>query len=126
MRDDWLPVLQRAIDHADGRWSIEQVLSDVSACRVHVWMVSRETKLVGVFTTRVVDGPARWVLLDCCAGDDLAGWIGAALAAVESWARGVGAAQIVAEGRLGWQKAMRPYGYAPTLITCVKHLETLN
>ena len=126
MRGDWLPVIQRAVDDADGRWSSEQLLADVAEGRVHVWIVTDGERVKACFTTRVVEAPSRWVLIQECAGDDMESWLALALQLIEQWARSHGAQQIVAEGRLGWQKALQPYGYAPRLITCVKHLQTLN
>ena len=126
LRDQWLPILQRAVDDADGRWTSEQLLADVESGRVLVWMVPHGTKIVGVFTTRVVESAVRWCLVEDCAGDDLASWILEALRALETWAREIGAAQIVLEGRRGWERVLRPYGFNPTRTVCVKDLATIN
>ena len=126
MRGEWLPVIQRAVDDADGRWSSEQLLADVADGRVLVWIVSRETNIVGVFTTRVMTSQITWVLIEDCAGDDLASWITPALNAVEQWARALGATQIVVEGRRGWERTLRPFGYESKRIQAVKRLEVLN
>ena len=125
-RNDWLPILQRAIDDADGRWSTEQLLADVEAGKVLVWIVSRDEKIVGVFTVRVIESGVRWILIEDCAGDDLASWIMPALNAVETWARELGATQIVIEGRKGWERMLRPYGYESKRIQAVKRLESIQ
>ena len=125
-RHDWLPILQRAIDDADGRWSAEQLLADVEVGKVLVWIVSRDEKIVGVFTVRVIESAVRWILVEDCAGDDLASWILEALHALETWAREMGATQIVLEGRRGWERVLRPYGFNPTRTVCVKELHSLN
>jgi hypothetical protein len=125
-RNDWLPILQRAIDDADGRWSADQLLADVEAGKVLVWIVTRDEKIVGVFTVRVIESRVTWVLVEDLAGDDLASWILEAHRALETWAREMGATQIVIEGRKGWERVLRPYGYESTRIQAVKRLEVLQ
>lgn len=129
MRDDWLPVLQKAIDDADGRWSAEQLLADVETGKVIVWIVSSNVPhgtIRGVFTTRAIESRVRWILVEDCAGDALHEWIYEALHALEAWARELGATQIVFEGRRGWERVLRGYGYETTRIQGVKRLENLN
>ena len=125
-RDQWLPVLQRAVDDADGRWSTEELLNDVADGRLMVWIVSRETKVLGVFTTRVIESRVRWVMVEDLAGDDLHEWIYEAHHALDVWAREMGATQIVLEGRKGWERVLRPLGYESTRIQAVRRLENLQ
>ena len=125
-RDQWLPILQKAIDDADGRWSAEQLLADVEAGHILVWVVSRETKIVGVFTVRVIQSRVTWVLVEDLAGEDIHSWLLEGHHALETWARELGAKQILIEGRRGWEKVLRPLGYETRRVQAVKHLETIQ
>jgi hypothetical protein len=125
-REQWLPVLQRAIDDADGRWTAEQVLSDVADGRLIVWIVSRETKVVGVFTTRIVESAIRYVAVEDLAGEDMESWLWEAHRALETWARELGAQQITFDGRRGWQRVLQSLGYETKRIQGVKRLENLQ
>lgn len=125
-KNQWLPVLQRAVDDADGRWSTEELLNDVADGRLMVWIVKSGEKVRGVFTTRFLKSHVYWISVEDCAGDDLASWIFEALHALETWAREMGASQILLEGRRGWERVLRPYGFNPTRTVCVKDLHSLN
>lgn len=126
-RPQWLPVLQRAVDDADGRWTVEQLLDDVARCEVMVWVVTDEDhEIKGVFTTRIIQSRVKWLLIEDLAGEDLSEWINEAHAKVEAWARELGVEQILIEGRRGWERTLKPLGYMPTRTTCVKMLRTLQ
>ena len=126
-RPQWLPVLQRAVDDADGRWTVEQLLDDVARCEVMVWVVTNEDHgIKGVFTTRIIQSRVKWLLIEDLAGENLSEWINEAHALVEAWAREQGVEQILIEGRRGWERTLKPLGYQPTRTTCVKMLETLQ
>ena len=91
-----------------------------------VWVVTREHKILGVFTTRIVESGIRWVLVCDLAGEHMDEWLLEAQHALEVWARELGAVQIVIEGRRGWERALRPFGYEPTHTICIKTLEVLQ
>ena len=125
-KDQWLPIIGRAVSDADGRWSEDQLLADVQNGRLLVWIITHDDRITAVFTTRVIESRVRWILIEDCAGDDLASWIMPALNAVETWARELGATQIVIEGRKGWERTLRPYGYESKRIQAVKRLESIQ
>lgn len=56
------------------------------------------------------------------AAGDLEALIAKALPQVEAWARGQGCTSILIEGRKGWEKALRPQGFAPWSVTLRKGL----
>ena len=91
-----------------------------------MWIVKRDDRIVGVFTVRAVQSQILWILVEDLAGDDLATWILEAQRALETWARELGATQIVIEGRKGWERVLRPYGFESTRIQAVKRLEVLQ
>lgn len=125
-RDQWLPILQAAIDDTDGRWTTEQLLADIKANSVLVWMVEKGGDVLGVFTVRVIQGRDRWVLVEDLAGTRINQWLLEASQALDHWAREIGARQIVFEGRRGWQKMLAPLGYDVKRVTGVKKLEVLQ
>jgi len=120
----WRPILQRAIDDAEGRWSWEQLVVDVSEGDIEVWCVAQDDELHGVFTTRIIDSDIRWLLVEDLAGDEIDGWLMAADAVLEEWARRQGVKQIVAEGRRGWGRKLKGLGYGVTRVQAVKRLGT--
>jgi len=123
----WLPILERAIDRSDGRWSREEVLDDVRNGLLLVWIMVRHERVVGVFTTRPITCRSfTWVLVEDLAGDDIDGWLPEAARALEGWARELGAKQIMLEGRRGWERKLRALGYETKRIQAVKHLVTVN
>ena len=122
----WLPILQRAVDDADGRWSTEQLLRDVEDGRVMVWIVQMRERVVGVFTTRVIHSRITWVLVEDLAGEHIHEWLLSAHTALEAWAREMGAQQIMIEGRWGWSRMLRDFGYETRRVQAVKTLEVLQ
>ena len=125
-RGEWLPVLERAIAESDGRWSVDSLLADVADGSLIVWVLRREDRTLGVWTTRVCQSAIRYVSIEDCAGERLSEWIHEALHTVEQWAREMGAQQIIFSGRRGWEKVLRSHGFETSRIEGVKQLESLH
>lgn len=122
----WLPTLRRALEYSDGRWTEDELLEDVEAGRLMVWTITKQDRVVGVFTTRVMKGKVLWVLVEDLAGENMQEWLWDGHRALETWARELGAEQIVLEGRNGWGRALRSLGYETRRIQAVKRLETMQ
>jgi len=124
--EQWQPVLQPAIDDAEGRWTWRQCFADVLLGNTIIWVVVEvETqKLVGVCTVRLFHGAAvPWLLIEDLAGERFDEWFEAAYLTLETTARQRGYKQIVLEGRHGWARKMSKLGFNPTRVQCVKKLE---
>ena len=119
----WAPLLVRAIEESDGRWTWEQCCKDILTGALEVWTVESGDRLLAVYTTRLLKSRERFVLVEDMAGDDMREWLPAVAAALEDYAKDAGATQIVAEGRRGWEKVLREYGYRPARFQVVKKLK---
>lgn len=72
----------------------------------------RQSKLYGTAVlnfSRMPDRPAQ-VQMVACGGIEVESWLGALFQTVEKIAQDAGAGRIVALGRPGWVRLMRPYG----------------
>jgi hypothetical protein len=67
-----------------------------------------------------------WVLVEDLAGDNMQSWLWDSHRALETWARELGAEQIVIEGRSGWGRVLRALGYETKRVQAVKRLEVLQ
>lgn len=116
MKDWWptvAPMLGPAIELSHGRADLVSVLQWLLEGRYLLWVTYPEDRVVrAAFVTREARYPGRSMLsVDFCGGDGMHGWAEEGTRVFRSFARDVGLDGVEMAGRVGWQKALRPYGW---------------
>ena len=99
----WLDWLRPSLTDA----SEDELLADLEAGRARLWLGDG-----CALVTQYVQEPEGACLHIWLAGGALAGVL-ALRPGVEAWAKGAGCQSITIEGRPGWRRVLRPYGYRP-------------
>lgn len=109
------PYFQAAIDHCDSGLEVDEIRQRALDGKRLIWTVTDGPRLLAALssgTTRHPKGLTAYV--DYLAGDDLDSWLGEKVAEFEARARAAGATRVeFGDGRLGWVKKLRAYGYRP-------------
>lgn len=89
----------------DGRWQ--------------VWGIRQDGATIGAVCTEVYDSTAgRTCALPIVGGRNMAGWLHL-VSVIEDWARAQGCVRLEGNGRAGWERALKPLGWA-TIATIVE------
>jgi len=117
---DWIrlgPVLDAALAHAGRTHSLADVRALVAAGEAQAWAGER-----ACMVTLVEDDPGERRLLIWLAGGDLEELVRRLRPAAEDWARTQGCRRVLIIGRPGWERALKPEGYAPLARIIAKEL----
>jgi predicted RNA binding protein YcfA (HicA-like mRNA interferase family) len=124
--DDWTPVehwvkaaLRRGV-------STEDAVSYRVSCETgkrQLWHLMIGHLITGVVISEVYDHPhGLTVALPVTAGEDMAAAVDPILSTIEFWARDIGAKRLEGNGRFGWIKVLKAYGWKPVRVTIAKEL----
>jgi len=114
-----LPLLQPAIDRADGRISADTVLQGLISRTHLLWLISSGDELAAAFTTRVARYPLKQMLvIECLGGSRLKEWAAGTTKTLTSFAKDYGLDGIEMFGREGWSRALKPYGWKHSMVVC--------
>ncbi|MDB5476480.1 MAG: hypothetical protein JWP49_1991 [Phenylobacterium sp.] len=111
------PHLDAALAHAGRTHTIDDVEALVRRGEAQFWATAKSAVV-----TLVEDDPCERRLLVWLAGGDLAELTGQVLPQVEAGARAMGCRRLLVIGRDGWERALKPKGFAPLARVVVKEL----
>lgn len=110
------PLLDRAVRHSHGQYTLEQVGQMIDRGDMHLWAVWSEGEtplgvdLKAVFTTEIdtghAEGPVCWITL--MGGSDVAEWL-PLQPRVEDWAVKNGCTRLRVMGRKGWSRILEDW-----------------
>lgn len=115
-----LPQLAPAIAVTNGRTSMGEIFRQLAAERCILWVVFEDDQPVAAsFITRVAQYPLkRMLVVEACGGSEMAEWLPTVIDVLRRFAADSGLAGVEMFGRPGWARALRPYGWATTLVLC--------
>lgn len=102
------PLLGRALEHADGRYEVEDILAALLACDMQLWIAvdARSMAVEAVCVTEIIAYPQeKRCGLVFCAGREANRWL-RHLQDIEEWAREQGCAALELQGRPGWERLL--------------------
>lgn len=111
------PWIDAALAHAGGTHRPDDVKAMIARGDAGFWPGERSAAV-----TLVEDEPCERRLLIWLAGGDLAELGGPLLTQMEAWGRAVGCRRVLVIGRGGWERALKPQGYAPLARVIAKDL----
>jgi hypothetical protein len=107
------PMISEAIEYSGGRYTIEDLRSDLETGDQQLWFVCDEIetsrpKWLAALTTSFSRYPQmKTLVVVTCGGSDLRRWIGCAEEALLDYARENGCSKIEIYGRPGWERVLR-------------------
>lgn len=105
---DWIA---DAVVEAANCWTADDVLRDLRARKMQLWVVWGEAEPVGALVTEIYDTAAgKTCAIPIVGGDGILERLDA-LAIIEMWAKQAGCVRLRGEGRAGWERSLRPYGW---------------
>lgn len=111
------PWLEAALAHAGRTHGIADVRAMVLEGRAQFW-ASPSCAVV----TLVEEDPCERRLLVWLAGGELDALTGRMLPRIEAWGRAHGCRRLLVIGRAGWERALKPKGFAPLARVIAKEL----
>ena len=118
------PWLLMAAERSQGQVTVTELMRGILDGEQTPWLVYDASGLIGCVTTAVVKLPGRWIAEIVSAAVDApeVDWMPEVDRRITAWARQYGCEAIEATGRVGWGKALKPYGYRQTFMTVGKEL----
>ncbi len=119
-------LLALALKYTCGRYSLAHLQDDIFHQRVNLWVVFEPDHpgIEGVFTTCVVDYPAKRVLqIQFLAGEGLEDWIGEAERMLVEYAKDQHASALEMSGRFGWMPVLQRRGWRSMCVTLEKEVQ---
>jgi hypothetical protein len=116
--EEFLPVLQDALDHVGGVQSVEEILDALQHPNAHFWAWKKSFLIVELQPD--LKRPTIRVLLG---GGDLDELVNVARPDAERWGKEHGFQRFDVIGRTGWAKVLGPVGYKAKAIILAKELD---
>lgn len=108
------PLLNKSVKRCSSHIGINDVLLDLRNGRSTAWLVIDNNKAKAVIVTTVHQYPRKKSLrVDHIGGSGMSAWLGDVLGALKEYAAHVGAEEIEAEGRKGFDRICGRYGFSP-------------
>ena len=105
--------LRKIADHGNEWFTYDNLKDDVRGLRRQLWFFDQGGNVLGAGLTSVI-GNGRIVYIDAVHGKKREAWAAAFDAAVERWARGLGAREIRTRARKGWAREAAELGWRET------------
>jgi hypothetical protein len=124
--DEFLPVLggwlALACAESRGRFEPEDVISAARKGEFQIWVVADAEKVRALIVTRILTYPRTRVgEVLAVVGEGVHEWVHH-IAILEAWAKANGCSALVPIARPGWEKVLKPLGYAKTHVFLEKAL----
>lgn len=111
------PLLEPALAHAGWSYGLSEVRRAIEAGDAQLWGGARSAVV-----TVIEDQPRERRLLFWLAGGELDEIVQQLIPAAERWGRDRGCRRAIIVGRPGWERALKPKGYAPIARLIAKDL----
>lgn len=121
------PYIKRALDHAAGEFSPDDLRESCRDRDAQLWLVSTGNRVVGAMTTEIVEYPKRkHCRVITIAGSGFDEWIATVDDTLVDWSRAQGCDALEAYVRRGFVKRLDPLGYRHKYSVVTKKLPIIN
>jgi len=106
------PGLEDLLEHYTlGKWTAAEVLENLQASDWQLFIISDEARIIACLVCNIMDGHKKTLEIGLCWGTDANSWAGEVNDAFEQIAQEMGCEQLALDGRPGWRKLARKFGY---------------
>lgn len=107
------PMLKKAADISDGRFTIDHIRDMLLRDQNHLWVVFYPPmRVVSAVTTVFNVYPGnKWLSVQFLGGEEMREWIGELVEVMSRWSKDNGCAGIECSGRPGWSRVLLPLGF---------------
>lgn len=120
-----LPLVQKWIARGDGEWAIPEVYDAITARDLQCWVALKEGEPTALALTELWNSRKRKycqvVALAAKGDDELDAWLTFHVD-IEAWAKQNGCDRVRGDGRLGWERALKPFGYKRLYSVVIKEI----
>lgn len=106
--DKWI---ESAVEDAGHCWTASDVRYDLIRSRLQLWIIWRDGVMQGCICTHIFESPrGKTCAMPVVFCYDMDANIGV-LDTIERWAKSISCVRLQGEGRAGWERALKPYGW---------------
>lgn len=118
------PYVKRALDHAAGEITPDDLKKGCLSRDIQLWMVSKDSRVVGAATTEIIVYPnKKHCRVITIAGSQFEDWVDQMDAALAQWAASIGCDALEAHVRKGFVKRLASLQYKHLHSVVIKKLE---
>lgn len=119
------PMLEKALLRTKGRGTLKSVLQDLKSMDQTLWVSTRDGKVMGCATVRIMEHSSgmRSLLIENLAGCEFATFGDEGHRVLSDYAKHYGCKKLECEGRVGWTRVLKKYGYEPYAVKYETSLE---
>lgn len=112
------PHVEKAVNAPVGcdLYTVESVKKELLERNMQLWLIEKNSKIIGAFTTQILVFPKAKVLdVPFGSGTEMKDWLDIAVGAIQRFAVANDCKYIRGYGRLGWAKMVRKMGGNPSI-----------
>jgi len=122
--DEISPFIQMGLDYAQGEMNLEDVYKGIDELRIVPIVMSYGGEILAVVTMEVSNKPQKRIMtLMTAGGTELDRWLDEFMDVAESLAREQGCDAIYINGRPGWARKLKRYGYNQSYVVLTRALQ---
>ena len=116
--DEVVQVLERSVDTARGKYSMQDLYDGIMADVYVLWVVLDDNKIIAAVTSRIVNysDTQRGMAMDWLGGTRMMEWLPMVQRAMTKYAKDNGCTHLEAFGRKAWGRVLARYGWQPEYI----------
>ena len=113
---DIVDLLSPAIAHCHGKYTIIDIYTQLKDETAHLWVACDKRDIISAGITRVNIYPQSKTLALSFAGGDMGGLM-EMIPDIKMYAKQLNCDAIECQGRKGWEKVLKPYGFDKVSVT---------
>jgi len=114
-------MIQAAIDSGDEPYNLNEIKEDIDKNRMQLWAIFENNgEMKAAFVTTIAYA-GKVLLIFFAGGEDMKNWL-YLFHELMRWGKDNGCTSCEVHGRLGWDRALKPYGFRKKKIVLEKDL----
>jgi len=111
-------MLQKAAKTTGGRFDKMNILDELMARTIELWIIYEDNTPVAAITTRVVwYKEFKALSIDWVGGTQMKDWLDEVMSTLKKYAQDNGCTRLEGRGRAGWKRVLSRYGWKPDYVS---------